>query len=109
MVFGGLRHDPFQTYPVQAREYFPAALDLMRQASVGPGYYQFMLQHDVLFEAFLAFTLCVRPIHKSDNMRIMRYHYGGTLSKVNEQLLSSGGTQDAVIIAIINLAIVSVS
>lgn len=108
MVFGGLRHDPFQTYPIQAKEYFPAALDLMRPASIGPGYFQFMLQHDVLFEAFLAYTLCVRPVYKSNNARLMRYHYGGSLSKVSAQLLASGDTQDAVIMAVSNLAVISV-
>lgn len=108
---GGLRTDPFQSYPIKWREYFPAVVDFCREVvAPRPGYFRFLMVHDVLFEAIVTYILCVMPNKTSQTKVAIMYHYGCTLSKVG-RLLSSDTERasDAMILAIANLAVICVS
>ncbi|KIX03326.1 uncharacterized protein Z518_06878 [Rhinocladiella mackenziei CBS 650.93] len=108
MVFGGLRTDPFRSYPIEWREYFPAVLDFAREAvAPRPRYFQYIMEHDVLFEAIVTYVLCVMPNKTPQAKLAMMCHYGGTLSKVSKSLSSATeASSEAVIIAIANLAVI---
>lgn len=110
-VSGGLRIDPFQTYPIKWREYFPAVVDFCKEVvAPRPGYFRFLMGHDVLFEAIVTYILCVMPNKTSQTKLAMMYHYGCTLSKVGKLLSSeTERASDAVILAIANLAVICVS
>ena len=109
MMFGGLKADPFLSYPIQAQEYFPSVITFCKEVvSLGPSYFQFVMQHDVLFEAIITYVLCVMQNQSSQIKMAMMYHYGGTLSKIGQQLSAQGLQGDAVIIAIANLAVICV-
>lgn len=110
MIFGGLRVDPFETYPIQAQSYFPAVVDFCKEVvSLGPGYFQFVFSNDVLFEAVVTYILCVMPHQSRETKLAMMHHYGSTLSKIGQSLSSNqASSRDDVILAICNLAVISV-
>ena len=109
MVFGGLRADPFESYPIKTQEHFPAVISFCKEVvSFGPSYFQFVMQYDVLFEAIITYVLCVMPNQSPQTKMAMMYHYGGALSKIGQQLSAQGLHGDAVIIAIANLAVICV-
>lgn len=111
MTFGGFRVDPFRSYPIKWREYFPAVTDFCRVVvAPRPNYFQFVMNNGVLFEALVAYGLCVMPTTTPQTQMAMMYHYGSTMSRVSN-LLSSGSERasDAVILAICNLAVICVS
>lgn len=110
MVFGGLRVDPFETYPIQTQSYFPAVVDFCKEVvSLGPGYFQFVFTNDVLFEAVVTYILCVMPQQSREIKLAMMHHYGSTLSKISQSLSSSHArSRDDVILAICNLAVICV-
>ncbi|KIW13193.1 hypothetical protein PV08_08380 [Exophiala spinifera] len=108
MTFGGFRVDPFRSYPIKWREYFPAVTDFCRiVVAPRPNYFQFVMENDVLFEAIVTYCLCVMPATTPQTQMALMYHYGGTMSKVS-RFLSSGSKEasDAVILAICNLAVI---
>jgi len=111
MVFGGLRVDPFETYPIQTQSYFPAVVDFCKEVvSLGPGYFQFVFSNDILFEAVVTYILCVMPQQSREIKLAMMHHYGSTLSKISRSLSSSQArSRDDVILAICNLAVICVS
>ncbi|KAJ9639256.1 hypothetical protein H2204_003867 [Knufia peltigerae] len=109
MTFGGFRVDPFRSYPIKWREYFPAVTDFCRVVvAPRPNYFQFVLNNDVLFEALVAYGLCVMPTTTPQTQMAMMYHYGSTMSRVSHVLSSSSerAASDAVILAICNLAVI---
>lgn len=110
MIFGGLRVDPFSTYPIQARSYFPAVVDFCKEVvSLGPGYFQFVFNNEVLFEAVVTYILCVMPQQSRETKMAMMHHYGSTLSKIAQSLSSNqASSRDDVILAICNLAVIAV-
>ena len=109
MIFGGLKTDPFRSYPIKFQDYFSAVVDFCKEVvALGPSYFRFVMQHSVLFEAIITYILCVMPNQTQRTKMAMMYHYGGTLSKIAEQLLAQDQDGDAVIIAIANLAVISV-
>ena len=110
MIFGGLRTDPFQRYPISSEDYFPAAVDYIREVIVpGPEFFELLMTHDVSFEAVLTFALFTYLARTPELKKAALFHYGGTLSKVREHLLSPGSTRRAVMTAISNLAGICVS
>ena len=108
-IASGLRVDPFQEYPITFKEYFPQAVDYVRQfIAPGPAYLRLVMTNDVLFEAVLTFSLTTYLNQTPQLRKAADFHYGATLSKVNKSLWSSGSTRYAVEAAICNLAGISV-
>lgn len=111
MVFGGLRVDPFANYPIPPQSYFPYIVDFCKEVvALGPIYLQFILSHDILFEAIVTYVLCVHPQQTPETNIAMMHHYGSTLSKVRLSLsMPNRRTRDDVILAVANLAVICVS
>jgi hypothetical protein len=110
MIFGGTKTDPFRTAPIKWREYFDPVLDFCREVvAPNPGYFKFLMNHDVLFEAIATYVLCVMPSKTPQTKLAMMYHYGCTLHRIGELLSSETGRgSDAVLLAISNLAVICV-
>ena len=113
MCFGGCKTDPFWSYPIKAQEYFPQCVEFcIETVSPTHSYFQYLMQHDVLFEAIITYSLCVMPpSRQSSTMRMaLMQHYGSTLAKINERLSDPlRCSDDSVILAIANLIVICVS
>ena len=111
------RGDPFEAFPVASRPYFQPAIDFYT-AIISPEYaprvygFSFAVQHEIVFEATLTFTLCVMPNTGSWAKTAMLQHHGSTLVKLNKTLASKNvqeATSDAVLITIATLIAANVS
>lgn len=110
MVFGGLRSDPFANYPISPQNYFPFIVDFCKEVvALGPIYFQFILSHEVLFEAIVTYVLCVQPRQTPETKVAMMHHYGSTLKNIRLSISDpSRRVGDDVILAIANLAVICV-
>jgi hypothetical protein len=88
---GGLRTDPFETYPIKARSYFPQVIDFYLQV-ISPNTsrdpFSIVLQNDLLFESIITLTLCMMPksaVFPSMDLAVLQHH-GGTVTKLNKRL-----------------------
>ncbi len=110
MVFGGHQSDPFLRYPIPFQRYFPAAVNHCREViSPDPAFFKLMITHDVLFEAIISWVLYTALAHTLELREAAMRHYGATLAKVREGLLTRGTTRRAVMAAISNLGGICVS
>ena len=104
MIFGGYRSDPFLRYPIPFQSYFPAAVDHCKEVvSPDQAFFKLVITHDVLFEAIISWVLYTTLAHTPELRKAALFHYGATLSKVREGLLTRGSTRRAVMAAISNL------
>ena len=111
------RSDPFETYPIPAQAYFQPTIDFYTSVispENAPRVYSFgfAMQNEILFEALIAFTLCVMPGLGQWAVKARLAHHGSTLVKLNRVLSSaatSEATNDAVIITVATLVAANVS
>ena len=110
MLFGGMRADPFANYPISPQTYFPFIVDFCREVvALGPIYFQFILSHEVLFEAIVTYVLCVQPRQTPETKVAMMHHYGSTLKNIRLSISDpSRRIGDDIILAIANLAVICV-
>ncbi|RVX74619.1 hypothetical protein B0A52_01745 [Exophiala mesophila] len=108
MLFGGMRADPFANYPISPQTYFPFIVDFCREVvALGPIYFQFILSHEVLFEAIVTYVLCVQPRQTPETKVAMMHHYGSTLKNIRLSISDpSRRIGDDIILAIANLAVI---
>jgi len=114
---GGLRTDPFETYPIKARAYFPQVIDFYLHVispNTSRDSFSIILQNDVLFESIITLTLCVMPksaVPPSAALSVLQHH-GATVSKLNKRLSLPSPedcASDAVILTVASLIATNVS
>ena len=111
------RSDPFDTYPIPSQTYFQPLIDFYTTVispETAPRVYpfSFAMQNEILFEALMAFTLCVMPGLGAWALKARLAHHGSTLVKLNRTLSTAPtdeATSDAVIITVATLVAANVS
>ncbi|OCT46926.1 hypothetical protein CLCR_02345 [Cladophialophora carrionii] len=125
----GLRSDPFASYPIRSQDWLPEAVDfflnaygpthlLRRTATGGPRryqrrpesttetspvhqYFQYSLEHPVMFEAMIALSLSNLRIHHWEQGQVDKetaYHYGNVLSSLQRTLGEADGYRETAVL-----------
>jgi hypothetical protein len=85
---GGLRTDPFDTYPIKTQTYFPPVVDFYLNIISTKSEFWMIMQNDLLFESVITMTLCMMPkclVSPAMATRTL-YHHGSTLATLNKRL-----------------------
>ncbi|EXJ57244.1 hypothetical protein A1O7_07591 [Cladophialophora yegresii CBS 114405] len=125
----GLRSDPFASYPIRRQDWLPEAVDfflnaygpthLLRRTADGAirryqrrperttetspvhQYFQYSLEHPVMFEALIALSLSNLRIHHWEQGQVDKetaYHYGNVLSSLQQTLREGDGYRETAVL-----------